>query len=125
MRAFGLDIAAGDVRYLDPLGLFDFVALEQHARCVLSDSGTVQEECCIFGVPAVTIRDVTERPETVECGSNMLSGADPERILACVAAVLDGAPAWQPPSEYLVRDVSTIVAKIVLGFRLSDVKVDG
>jgi len=125
MRAFGLDTAAGDVRYLDPLGLFDFVALEQHARCVLSDSGTVQEECCIFGVPAVTIRDVTERPETVECGSNMLSGADPERILACVAAVLDGAPAWRPPSEYLVRDVSTIVAKIVLGFRLSDVKVDG
>jgi hypothetical protein len=55
----------------------------------------------------------------------MLSGADPERILACVAAVLDGAPAWQPPSEYLVPDVSTIVAKIVLGFRPSDVKVDG
>ena len=41
---------------------------------MLTDSGTVQEECCILGVPAVTVRDTTERPETVECGSNVLSG---------------------------------------------------
>ncbi len=126
MRAFGLEVGdvaasgstgAPGVRYLEPLGLFDFVALERDARCVLSDSGTVQEECCIFMVPAVTIRDVTERPETIDCGSNVLSGAEPERILACVEAVLASAPAWQPPPEYLVRDVSTTVAKIVLGFR--------
>ena len=45
-------------------GFFDFVALERQAFCVLSDSGTVQEECAIFGVPNVTLRDVTERPET-------------------------------------------------------------
>ena len=82
MRAFGLDIGDADaradgVRYLEPLGLFDFVALERHARCVLSDSGTVQEECCIFMVPAVTIRDVTERPETIDCGSNVLVGRRP------------------------------------------------
>jgi UDP-N-acetylglucosamine 2-epimerase (non-hydrolysing) len=117
MRAFGLEIGEGDVRYLEPLGLFDFVALERHARCVLSDSGTVQEECCIFGVPTVTLRDVTERPETIECGSNMLAGAEPDRVLACVTAVLDQPPAWTPPPEYLVQDVSTTVAKIVLGFR--------
>ena len=116
MRAFGLEVGGGDVHYLEPLGLFDFVALERRARCVLSDSGTVQEECCIFGVPTVTIRDVTERPETLECGSNMLSGAEPERILACVSAVLDRQPAWSPPPEYLVGDVSTTVAKIVLGY---------
>jgi UDP-N-acetylglucosamine 2-epimerase (non-hydrolysing) len=121
MKAFGLEVdeaegGTGAVRYLEPLGLFDFVALERHARCVLSDSGTVQEECCIFGVPAVTIRDVTERPETIECGSNMLTGADPERIAACVATALARPPAWQPPPEYLVRDVSTVVAKIVLGY---------
>ena len=64
----------------EPFGFFDFVALERHARCVLTDSGTVQEECCIFGVPTVTVRDTTERPETVECGSNMLSGVEPEGI---------------------------------------------
>ena len=119
MTTFGLATDGDDVRYLEPLGLFDFVALEQNAHCVLSDSGTVQEECCIFGVPAVTIRDVTERPETIECGSNMLAGADPERVLSCVSAVLERPPAWDPPPEYLVRDVSTTVAKIVLGYRHS------
>ena len=60
-------VMAGDrVRFVEPLNFFDFVALEQQAKCVLSDSGTVQEECCLFGVPNVTLRDVTERPETVE-----------------------------------------------------------
>ena len=116
MQTFGLEIGGRDVRYLEPLGLFDFVALERRARCVLSDSGTVQEECCLFGVPTVTLRDVTERPETVECGSNMLSGADPERVSACVSAVLDRRPAWTPPPEYLVGNVSTTVANIVLGY---------
>ena len=104
------------MRFLEPLGLFDFVRLEREAFCVLSDSGTVQEECCIFGVPTVTMRDVTERPETIECGSNILSGGDPERVLACVATVLDRPPDWEPPPEYLVRDVSTTVARIVLGY---------
>lgn len=68
------------MRAVEPLGIFDFVHLDQHAMCVLTDSGTVQEECCIFKVPNVTLRDVTERPETVEVGSNMLSGAEPDLI---------------------------------------------
>ena len=103
--------------FLPPFGFFDFVALERDARCVLSDSGTVQEECCIFRVPNVTLRDVTERPETIECGSNMLTGADPDTILACVRAALSHPPAWTPPREYLVENVSDTVVKIVLGYR--------
>jgi UDP-N-acetylglucosamine 2-epimerase (non-hydrolysing) len=100
---------------LAPLGFFDFVRLEQQARAVLSDSGTVQEECAIFGVPNVTIRDVTERPETIECGSNVLSGARPEDVRRALDVALAIAPAWTPPAEYTVRDVSTTVLKIVLG----------
>ncbi|MEE9614565.1 MAG: UDP-N-acetylglucosamine 2-epimerase (non-hydrolyzing) [Thermodesulfobacteriota bacterium] len=107
----------GGVRAIEPLGLFDFVHLEQRARCVLSDSGTVQEECCIFKVPAVTTRDVTERPETIEAGSNMLSGAEPESILRCVKTVLEQPRDWSPPPEYLVGDVSSTVVKIVLGYK--------
>jgi len=91
--------------------------VEQSARCVLSDSGTVQEECCIFHVPNVTLRDVTERPETLEAGSNMLSGGDPESILSCVRTVLRRACAWSPPAEYLASGVSATVARIVLGHR--------
>src|SRR5439155_90019 len=62
------------LRLIEPLGFFDFLALEQSAECVISDSGTVQEECTIFRIPNLTIRDVTERAETIECGSNILTG---------------------------------------------------
>ncbi|MBI4672635.1 MAG: UDP-N-acetylglucosamine 2-epimerase [Chloroflexi bacterium] len=81
LARFGLDPQSPRVRLLAPLGLFDFVKLEKHAHCVLSDSGTVQEECSIFGAPNVTVRDVTERAETIEVGSNILTGAEPEMIL--------------------------------------------
>lgn len=113
----GQALDGGGVRAFEPLGFFDFVRLEQGALCVLSDSGTVQEECCIFRVPTVTLRDTTERPETVEVGSNMLSGAAADSVLACARAVLAAPPAWNPPPEYLVPAVSQAVAKIVLGYR--------
>lgn len=118
MEALGLGGGdAGRVRFVEPFGLFDFVALERAAFCVLSDSGTVQEECAIFRVANVTLRDVTERPETLECGSNMLSGADAGDILRCVRAVLDRRAEWTAPPEYLATNVSGTVAKIVLGYR--------
>ena len=104
------------ITFHEPFGFFDFIALEKNAFCVLSDSGTVQEECCIFRVANVTIRDVTERPETIECGSNMLSGADPEMIMQCVRVVLDQKCDWAVPREYLVEHVSNTVVKIMLGY---------
>ena len=117
MQKFGVGVQNDQIHFLEPLGFFDFIALEQNARCVLSDSGTVQEECCIFRVPNVTLRDVTERPETLECGSNMLAGCEPETILRCVETVLATPPSWQPPVEYLEKDVSSKVSRIVLGLR--------
>jgi UDP-N-acetylglucosamine 2-epimerase (non-hydrolysing) len=117
LEAFGVASDNAEVRFLPPFGFFDFIRLERHARCVLSDSGTVQEECAIFGVPNVTLRDVTERPETIECGSNILSGADPESIVGCVRAVLAQQARWTPPPEYVVPEVTSTVVKIVLGYR--------
>lgn len=114
---FGLGAATDAVRILPPFGFFDFIALERHAACVLSDSGTVQEECAILGVPTVTLRDVTERPETLECGSNILAGASRDRILACTAAVLASPPRWTAPAEYLATDVSETVVRLVTGYR--------
>jgi len=112
----GASPAGEDIRFVEPFGFFDFVALERNARCVLSDSGTVQEECCIFKVPNVTIRDVTERPETVDCGSNILSGIDPERVADCVQIALALGTDWQPPAEYIEPAVSRAVTKIVVGY---------
>jgi UDP-N-acetylglucosamine 2-epimerase (non-hydrolysing) len=116
LQHFG--IALGEnIRVMKPLGFFDFVRLELEAACVLSDSGTVQEECCIFGVPNVTLRDVTERAETIECGSNILSGGDAADIERAVGIALMKSP-WTPPAEYLVPNVSQIVAKIVMSYSI-------
>lgn len=116
MEKLGLANTNPQVFYLAPFGLFDFIALEKHARLVLSDSGTVQEECCIFQVPNVTIRDVTERPETIECGSNILSGAEIGSIMSCVGVIFGREANWTPPSEYCVRNVSDTVTNIMLGY---------
>ncbi len=116
LEAFGINVNNPEIRLLEPFGFFDFVALEQKAFCVLSDSGTVQEECAIFKVPNVTLRDVTERPETLECGSNILTGANPDLILDCVRTVLLRPPEWVPPAEYLAENVSQIVINIITGF---------
>jgi UDP-N-acetylglucosamine 2-epimerase (non-hydrolysing) len=117
MRAFGIPADGEGVRFLPPFGFPAFIALERAARCVLSDSGTVQEECALLRRPNVTLRDVTERPETIECGSNVLAGADPDTILACVRTALARRPVWTPPREYLVEDVSDTVVGILLGHR--------
>ncbi|MHC4844053.1 MAG: non-hydrolyzing UDP-N-acetylglucosamine 2-epimerase [Planctomycetota bacterium] len=114
---FGINVNHENIRFLAPLGFFDFVNLERNAFCVISDSGTVQEECCIFKVPNVTIRDTTERPETIECGSNILSGTEPKSIVRCVRTVLEQKPNWMIPPEYIVENVSNTVIKIILGHR--------
>jgi len=106
------------VRWLAPLGLFDFLKLQRHAKCVLTDSGTVQEECCIFHIPNVTIRDVTERPETLECGSAILSGADPDSVTRCVDIALSSSPHWMAPEEYTRPNVSRTVVNIVTSYHL-------
>jgi UDP-N-acetylglucosamine 2-epimerase (non-hydrolysing) len=116
LEEFGIGTARSGVRFVEPLGFFDFLALERAARCVLTDSGTVQEECCILRVPNVTVRDVTERPETIEAGSNILTGMDPDRITEAVRIVLDGSPGWEPPAEYLDKHVADKVVRIVLGY---------
>ncbi len=118
LRAASLMPDERHVRLLQPLGFFDFVKLEREARAVMSDSGTVQEECAIFRVPNVTIRDVTERPETLECGSNILSGSEPDAVARAMRLVLSTSADWQPPAEYEATNVARTVVKLVLG-RLS------
>ncbi len=104
------------VRPIEPLGLFDFVNLEKNTKCLLSDSGTVQEEGAIFNVPCVTLRDVTERPETIEAGTNFLTGSKPESIILGVKTALTKDYEWSAPPEYLVTNVSDKIAKIVLSY---------
>jgi len=118
MEEFGISADNKKINFLPPFGFFEFITLERNALCVLSDSGTVQEECAIFNVPTITIRDVTERPETIECGSNMLSGTKTETVVQCVQTVLALEKKWTTPEEYLVNNVSELVVKILLGYLL-------
>ena len=103
------------IKLLEPFGFFDFVYLEKHAKCVLTDSGTVQEECCLFHVPTVTIRDTTERPETIECGSNILSGLISENIFRCVKTMLKCELNWELPIGYEDMNVSDKIIKLING----------
>jgi UDP-N-acetylglucosamine 2-epimerase (non-hydrolysing) len=117
IQYFGVGLDNEHVLYMPPFSFFDFITLERNAICVLSDSGTVQEECALFGVPNVTVRDVTERPETIECGSNILSGIESTSILTCLKTVLRLRHNWSPPKEYMVENVSDIVVKLLVGYR--------
>lgn len=112
---FHIDVPNKQIRLYEPFGFFDFVKLEKNALCVLTDSGTVQEECCIFNVPTVTVRDSTERPETVQCGSNIVSGVKAEKIFSCTQAMLQGRRTWKYPEGYTDENVSEKVAKHIMG----------
>jgi UDP-N-acetylglucosamine 2-epimerase (non-hydrolysing) len=86
------DDGTSDLRLVDPMGYFDFMKLVSSARLVLTDSGGIQEESTVLGVPCLTLRNNTERPATVDEGTNVLIGQDPARILAAARKVIASPP---------------------------------
>jgi UDP-N-acetylglucosamine 2-epimerase (non-hydrolysing) len=98
---------------LDPLGYLDFLSLNNGARIVLTDSGGVQEETTVLGVPCLTLRENTERPATVLHGTNQVVGAHPDRILAAARSILEKpAPAQKCPPLWDGKAATRIVAII-------------
>jgi len=95
LESFGIN--TGKIHLIDPLGFLEFLQLEANARLVLTDSGGVQEETCILGIPCVTIRENTERPETIDVGSNMLSGISSEKIAECGKKMESVCRGWKNP----------------------------
>ena len=96
IREFGLEVPKG-VELIEPLGFLGFLQLEANAKLVLTDSGGVQEETCILKVPCVTLRDNTERPETLEVGSNVLAGTDQSNLLEGVEKMMNKKRNWKNP----------------------------
>lgn len=121
-RLEGIEVSER-IKLCEPFGFFDFMRLEKRAALIVTDSGTVQEEACLVDVPTVTIRDTTERPETVECGSNIVSGLEcSEDIIRSANAILQGTsymhsmhPKWVPPVGYQDPNVSDKVINFILG----------
>jgi UDP-N-acetylglucosamine 2-epimerase (non-hydrolysing) len=96
IRAFELEIPRG-VQVLEPLGFLEFLHLEMNALCLISDSGTLQEEGCILGVPCVVIRMSTERPETVVLGSSIVAGLEPANVLRSIETFMNENRKWKHP----------------------------
>ncbi|PTL76421.1 non-hydrolyzing UDP-N-acetylglucosamine 2-epimerase [Vitiosangium sp. GDMCC 1.1324] len=78
------------LRLVDPMGYLEFLALTSQARLVFTDSGGLQEETTVLGIPCLTVRDTTERPITVDVGTNLVVGTDPVRIQNAADRILDG-----------------------------------
>jgi len=95
LEQFGL--ASKGLRLVEPLDYLSFLQLEKNARLILTDSGGVQEESCILGVPCVTLRDNTERPETVDVGANILVGTNSNSILEGTRTMLTRENRWKNP----------------------------
>lgn len=96
MAAHGMAFGPG-VRPLPPLPYLDFLGLHAQAALTLSDSGGLQEEACALGVPCVTLRDNTERPESVEAGANQLAGAEAGRIVEAARRMHGRRGGWANP----------------------------
>jgi UDP-N-acetylglucosamine 2-epimerase (non-hydrolysing) len=95
MKHFNLE--PKNLELVEPLDFLSFLQLESNARLILTDSGGVQEEACILKVPCVTLRDNTERPETIDVGANILAGASSDKILDCVKIMLSHKNNWINP----------------------------
>ena len=96
LAEFDITLPEG-IRIIEPPGYLEFLQLEKNAKLVLTDSGGVQEEACILRVPCVTLRNNTERPETIEVGSNILVGTNPSKILNGVSMMLKQSRNWVNP----------------------------
>jgi UDP-N-acetylglucosamine 2-epimerase (non-hydrolysing) len=113
LKLFG--IKPNCVKLMEPFDYLGFLQLESNARLVLTDSGGVQEEACVLGVPCVTLRDNTERPETLEVGSNVLAGTNPNEIVAKAKLMLDKSNCWENPfgdGKAARRIIETLVRKL-------------
>ncbi len=106
-----------NIKYCEPFSFFDFICLQRYARCIITDSGTVQEEACILKKPCVVIRDSTERPETVEAGSAIISGLETENICRSYDLIMRNHD-FLVPEGYLDQNVSVKVLNFLMGNQL-------
>jgi len=115
MTEFRLRPRSRQIILTEPVDFLEFLQLESNARMILTDSGGVQEEACILSVPCVTLRDNTERPETIDVGANILAGTVPDKIVACSKTMMNKDIAWQNPfgdGKAAARIIDVVEGKI-------------
>jgi len=113
LEEFGLPESLGNIRLVEPMGYLRFISLISRSAMVLTDSGGIQEETTVLGVPCLTMRDNTERPITCTLGTNILVGTDPERIRQAARSVLNGARASTIPPKWDGHAGARIVSRLL------------
>lgn len=113
LKAFELEQKADSMMMISPLGYLEFLHLMSHASLVLTDSGGIQEETTILGVPCLTLRENTERPITMEQGTNHLVGKDPEKIRAYASEALERGAERKSIPKYWDGKAAGRIAKIL------------
>ena len=116
IQEFGLEPGVPGLRFVDPVGYLEFIALEEGARLVLTDSGGIQEETTVLGVPCLTLRNNTERPVTVTDGTNRVVGQDPRVVWDAVEAILASKPGKARVPEYWDGQAAERVVRALLEF---------
>lgn len=121
LNSLGSDITMNPlVKFMKPLGFFDYIKLQQYAKCVISDSGTITEESSVLSFPAIMIRAAHERPEGMDEGTVIMSGIRKERILESIAVVTsqfeNGTGKTRIIEDYNVDNVSIKVVRIILSY---------
>ena len=119
LEALGAHLSAS-IRFLAPLAFADYVKLQQSARCVLSDSGTLTEESSILGFPAVMLREAHERPEGQDEGTVIMAGTGSDRVMEAVNIATErfarAGRTWRIAADYDVDDVASKVVNVILGY---------
>lgn len=117
LAALGDRVRDPRIQFAEPFGYLDYNRLQQAARCVLSDSGSIAEESAILGFPAVTLRDSMERPEALDSGTIVMTGLDPPTVLAAVAFQVERWKRVPPsiPAEYAITDTADRAVGLILG----------
>jgi UDP-N-acetylglucosamine 2-epimerase (non-hydrolysing) len=107
------------IRLVPPLGYLDFLHLMSHAKAVLTDSGGIQEETTILGVPCITLRENTERPVTMLQGTNVLVGTDPQKIIGEFSRVLQNGKKPPAPPQFWDGSAAKRIVQILMADHVS------
>lgn len=102
------------IQFHKPLGFNDYNHLQLHARCVLSDSGTISEESSLLAFPAVTLRDSIERPEALDTGAIVMTGLNPDNVLEGIAQVISSDQPAVIPMDYAIDNCSERTVKFII-----------
>lgn len=115
-----LSVMNKHIQFLKPFGFCDYIKLQMEALCVISDSGTITEECSLLNLPAITIRNAHERPEGMDVGTLIMAGLKKDRVLDAVRITLyqfrQGVRVMAPVEDYEVQAVSKKILRIVLSY---------